>query len=507
MAAVSVDSNESDCFVCSDGGDLLCCDYCPRSFHDTCLTPALDTSDGLPDGDWACPLCSGYGQGRFDTEVVSMKMDVEEKVSVQTRGAANGALGGSKEASGKPKAEKLDGLATPGQSKGSTKVERLDGLVSQLQSNGKAKVERLDGLSSPVQGRTLVGKLSPVTPAQNEEGVRTRNLRKRAGKDPVGSLEQKQAKSVSVSKKRKAKDEGEVANGVTVKKEEAVFEFQMEGGVEVDLRTPELKPERGGASFGEDSVLSGRTRKIRLSATFKWAEGEDVASGSGGVVKEDLAEGSVKVSAKGMEGNGAPIDGGQNGFAQPELETDEDDPIAMRANKGKAKVGGAQAKTENGGSVGSSAHPSAKADGHVPNELAQQANGATEEKSKKRPAPRKRKNADIENGGEAGPSGTAQRRGRQLAPAVEQVVDAANGAEVERPRNRRRNRAAPVADAGGDAGDVPAGAGDVGGDLDQGDRARARFLAIARRRAAHFAHFAGDDHVVEEDGGDEEVSS
>ncbi|KAG8385101.1 hypothetical protein BUALT_Bualt03G0006400 [Buddleja alternifolia] len=43
-----------DCEVCELGGKLLCCDYCPRTFHLECLKPALQH---IPKGKWACPIC------------------------------------------------------------------------------------------------------------------------------------------------------------------------------------------------------------------------------------------------------------------------------------------------------------------------------------------------------------------------------------------------------------------------------------------------------------------
>ena len=46
--------NRDYCNKCKDGGDLLCCDRCPRSFHLKCLGL---TEAEIPDGDWFCDKC------------------------------------------------------------------------------------------------------------------------------------------------------------------------------------------------------------------------------------------------------------------------------------------------------------------------------------------------------------------------------------------------------------------------------------------------------------------
>ena len=42
------------CFLCKDGGELLCCDRCPLAYHLSCLIPPLKE---IPTGEWACPRC------------------------------------------------------------------------------------------------------------------------------------------------------------------------------------------------------------------------------------------------------------------------------------------------------------------------------------------------------------------------------------------------------------------------------------------------------------------
>ncbi|XP_023659676.1 chromodomain-helicase-DNA-binding protein 4-like isoform X1 [Paramormyrops kingsleyae] len=48
------DNHMEFCRVCKDGGELLCCDSCPSSYHLRCLNPPLAS---IPDGEWVCPRC------------------------------------------------------------------------------------------------------------------------------------------------------------------------------------------------------------------------------------------------------------------------------------------------------------------------------------------------------------------------------------------------------------------------------------------------------------------
>ncbi|XP_032076424.1 transcription intermediary factor 1-alpha isoform X3 [Thamnophis elegans] len=48
------DPNEDWCAVCQNGGELLCCDKCPKVFHLSCHVPTLRN---FPSGEWICTFC------------------------------------------------------------------------------------------------------------------------------------------------------------------------------------------------------------------------------------------------------------------------------------------------------------------------------------------------------------------------------------------------------------------------------------------------------------------
>ncbi|XP_043980867.1 transcription intermediary factor 1-alpha-like [Gambusia affinis] len=48
------EESEDFCAVCMNGGELLCCDRCPKVYHLDCHLPSLIS---FPVGDWVCTLC------------------------------------------------------------------------------------------------------------------------------------------------------------------------------------------------------------------------------------------------------------------------------------------------------------------------------------------------------------------------------------------------------------------------------------------------------------------
>ncbi|XP_063883158.1 PHD finger protein 12-like isoform X2 [Scylla paramamosain] len=70
--------NHDSCDACGEGGDLICCDVCPASFHLMCHDPPLDEEE-IPIGRWACHQCRVSGPDDDRTSVSSGKSNKSAK--------------------------------------------------------------------------------------------------------------------------------------------------------------------------------------------------------------------------------------------------------------------------------------------------------------------------------------------------------------------------------------------------------------------------------------------
>lgn len=72
------DPNEDWCAVCQNGGDLLCCEKCPKVFHLTCHVPTLLS---FPSGDWICTFCRDIGKPEVEYDCDNMQHSKKGKTA------------------------------------------------------------------------------------------------------------------------------------------------------------------------------------------------------------------------------------------------------------------------------------------------------------------------------------------------------------------------------------------------------------------------------------------
>ncbi|XP_060118455.1 tripartite motif-containing protein 66 [Heteronotia binoei] len=64
--------NEDFCAVCLNGGELLCCDYCPKVYHLSCHVPALLS---FPVGEWVCTLCRNVEKPEIEYDCENIRFN------------------------------------------------------------------------------------------------------------------------------------------------------------------------------------------------------------------------------------------------------------------------------------------------------------------------------------------------------------------------------------------------------------------------------------------------
>ncbi|XP_069824122.1 tripartite motif-containing protein 66 [Dendropsophus ebraccatus] len=69
--------NEDFCAVCLNGGEMLCCDNCPKVYHLSCHVPALLS---FPGGEWVCTLCRNLNKPEVEYDCDNTRYSRENKI-------------------------------------------------------------------------------------------------------------------------------------------------------------------------------------------------------------------------------------------------------------------------------------------------------------------------------------------------------------------------------------------------------------------------------------------
>ncbi|EHB04408.1 Transcription intermediary factor 1-alpha [Heterocephalus glaber] len=70
------DPNEDWCAVCQNGGELLCCEKCPKVFHLSCHVPTLTN---FPSGEWICTFCRDLSKPEVEYDCDAPTHNLEKK--------------------------------------------------------------------------------------------------------------------------------------------------------------------------------------------------------------------------------------------------------------------------------------------------------------------------------------------------------------------------------------------------------------------------------------------
>ncbi|XP_075694301.1 tripartite motif-containing protein 66 isoform X2 [Rhinoderma darwinii] len=69
--------NEDFCAVCLNGGEMLCCDNCPKVYHLSCHVPALLS---FPGGEWVCTLCRNLNKPEVEYDCDNTRYSRENTI-------------------------------------------------------------------------------------------------------------------------------------------------------------------------------------------------------------------------------------------------------------------------------------------------------------------------------------------------------------------------------------------------------------------------------------------
>ncbi|KAK4368281.1 hypothetical protein RND71_012073 [Anisodus tanguticus] len=168
-----------ECVVCDLGGNLLCCESCPRTYHLQCLDPPLKR---IPTGKWECPSCY---QKNDTLESVNPLDTVSKRARTKVTG---GKAKDERKSSGISKVSLIFGSSIPGKRRSSSKekaplshrsqLEKLGSSSNDVSYDIKQTHHSQDGAADGSSSYTGVDKEKEVPPSDTpaEEDVPSADL-------------------------------------------------------------------------------------------------------------------------------------------------------------------------------------------------------------------------------------------------------------------------------------------------------------------------------------------
>ncbi|KAJ8545179.1 hypothetical protein K7X08_017762 [Anisodus acutangulus] len=161
-----------ECVVCDLGGNLLCCESCPRTYHLQCLDPPLKR---IPTGKWECPSCY---QKNDTLEYVNPLDTVSKRARTKVTG---GKAKDERKSSGIPKVSLIFESSIPGKRRSSGKekaplshrsrMEKLGSSSNDVSRDIKPSYHSRDGAVDGSSSYTGVDKEKEVPPSDTPAEV------------------------------------------------------------------------------------------------------------------------------------------------------------------------------------------------------------------------------------------------------------------------------------------------------------------------------------------------
>jgi chromodomain-helicase-DNA-binding protein 4 len=153
------------CFKCREGGELLECESCPRTYHLSCTTPALEE---VPEGAWICDVCRGEAaaQSREDEILLFLTFPhrrIMKYLSADERSRWN-VFHGLQAAKGKRAAQIVTDSSSSGKDEGSGDDSSEDSLSESDGKEDNCRVCGEDGELLICEGCPAVYHMSCLTP-------------------------------------------------------------------------------------------------------------------------------------------------------------------------------------------------------------------------------------------------------------------------------------------------------------------------------------------------------
>lgn len=147
-----------ECVVCDLGGNLLCCDSCPRTYHLQCLNPPLKR---IPMGKWHCPSCNQKNDLPLDATSYLDTISKRARTKVVSAKCKNGIKSADTE-----KVSRIFGSSILAKKRSSNKRKSI--LAHKVKTFGrKSATSNMDVScnakpSHPLDGNTVTSVSSPV---------------------------------------------------------------------------------------------------------------------------------------------------------------------------------------------------------------------------------------------------------------------------------------------------------------------------------------------------------